>query len=154
VDRLLLRGITCLTVLDVAGAALERARQRLASAAERVRWVNSDVTDPGLTLEPADIWHDRAVFHFLTQPEHRSQYVARLRSTLKPGGSLVMATFSLQGPEKCSGLPVRRYSPALLGEELGSDFLLVTGREEVHHTPSGATQLFQWSRFVFQPARP
>lgn len=151
-DALLLRGATCVTVLDVAGAALDRARQRLGPAGERVRWVESDVTDAGLVLQRVDIWHDRAVFHFLTEADDRRRYVARLRATLKPGGSAVVAAFALQGPERCSGLPVVRYSSASLSDELGPDFRLVTSEQEEHHTPTGGIQLFQWSRFVFAPA--
>jgi hypothetical protein len=150
VDALVARGLTCVTVLDVAAAALARARQRLGPAGERVRWVESDVTDPGLALPPVDIWHDRAVFHFLTSAVDRARYVALLRATLKPGGSAVVATFALEGPGKCSGLPVARYSSASLSEELGREFRLVTSVQEEHHTPKGGVQPFQWSRFVFR----
>jgi hypothetical protein len=136
------------TVLDVAVAALARAKQRLGSAGECVRWVVSDLTDPSLVLAPVDIWHDRAVFHFLTSDDDRRRYVALLRATLKDGGSAILATFAPDGPEKCSGLPVARYSSASLNQELGDEFRLVTSSEEEHHTPSGGVQLFQWSRFV------
>jgi SAM-dependent methyltransferase len=152
VDALLLRGIRCVTVLDVAGAALARARQRLGPAGDQVRWVEADVTDAGLLLQPVDIWHDRAVFHFLTDADDRRRYVAQLRATLKPGGCAIVATFAPQGPKGCSGLQVARYSSASLKDELGDDFCVVTSNEEEHHTPSGVTQLFQWSRFVFRPA--
>jgi SAM-dependent methyltransferase len=151
VDGLLQRGITCLTVLDVAGAALERARQRLGPEAARVRWIEADVTDAGSTLPPVDIWHDRAVFHFLTGAGERDRYVAGLRAALKAGGSAVIATFAPHGPERCSGLPVARYSAASLGEVLGSGFRLAASEIEEHRTPSGAAQAFQWCRFVFQP---
>ncbi len=148
VDVLVARGLTCVTVLDVAGTALARARQRLGPAGECVRWVEADVTDPDLVLPPVDIWHDRAVFHFLTRAEDRRRYVALLRATLKPGGSAIVATFAPEGPDKCSGLPVARYSPASLNAELGQAFRLVTGFHEEHHTPGGSVQMFQWSRLL------
>jgi hypothetical protein len=149
---LLLRGNACVTVLDVAGAALARARARLGPAGDQVRWVQSDVTDAALVLQPVDIWHDRAVFHFLTEADDRLRYRWRLRATLKPGGSAIVATFAHGGPEKCSGLHVARYSSASLNDELGQDFILVSSEEQEHRTPSGGIQLFQWSRFVFRPA--
>ncbi len=141
-----------MTVLDLAGTALDRARQRVAAAGEAVRWIEGDVTDPDLVLPPVHIWHDRAVFHFLTEARDRRRYVARLRASLRPGGSAVMGVFALQGPEQCSGLPVARYSSTSLNAELGEDFLLVRTLLEAHHTPSGKVQLFQWSRFVLEPA--
>ncbi len=140
-----------MTVVDVAGAALERTRQRLGPTGDHVRLVESDITDPGLPLQPVDIWHDRAVFHFLTDAEDRRRYVARLRDTLKPGGSAIIATFAVNGPERCSGLPVARYSPASLNTELGNEFYLAASFEEEHATPAGGTQLFQWCRFLFRP---
>jgi hypothetical protein len=151
VDALLGSGISCVTVLDVASTALDRARQRLGPGADRVRWIQSDVADPGLTLAPVDLWHDRAVFHFLTDAHDRHRYVERLRATLKPGGSVVLATFALDGPRKCSGLPVVRYSSETLTQELGERFRLVTSEQEEHHTPGGGVQLFQWSRLVMAP---
>ncbi len=123
----------------------------MGSARATVQWVDADVTDADLKLPPVDIWHDRAVFHFLTDQEDRRRYVESLRATLKCGGSAVMATFAPDGPDKCSGLPVARYSSASLNAELGDDFRLVASLREEHHTPSGVTQLFQWSRFVFLP---
>ncbi|MGH7634687.1 MAG: SAM-dependent methyltransferase, partial [Gemmatimonadaceae bacterium] len=93
-------------------------------------------------------WHDRAVFHFLTTREERTQYLEHLRETLKPAGSVVIATFAPDGPDTCSGLPVMRYSPESLASELGSEFRLVEAARHVHHTPWGATQPFQYSRFM------
>jgi hypothetical protein len=138
------------TVLDVAASALARARARVGSAGTEVQWIGTDVTDATLKLAPVDIWHDRAVFHFLTDPDDRRRYVERLRATLKRGGSAVVATFAPDGPDKCSGLPVARYSSASLNEELGHEFRLVTSLTEEHRTPSGAIQRFQWNRFVFR----
>jgi SAM-dependent methyltransferase len=145
VDHLLGRGLTCIAVLDVSGAALDRARRRLGQVASVVRWIEADVTGAWDT-PPVDIWHDRAVLHFLTTAEDRERYRTHLLSTLKPGGTAVIATFALDGPETCSGLPVMRYSPRLLAEELGADFRLVDSRSWRHTTPQGAIQSFQYSR--------
>jgi len=147
VDALVARGLDCLAVLDVAGAALDRARTRLGAKASVPIWIEADVTGEWF-LKPIDIWHDRAVFHFLTDPEDRTRYGAHLRQTLKVGGTAIVATFAPDGPEKCSGLPVVRYSPAALSQELGSDLSLVETVAHTHTTPWGATQSFQYSRFV------
>lgn len=147
VDKLLDLGYRNLTVLDVSAAALERARLRLGERAESVRWVAADVT----RYEPEsryDLWHDRAVFHFLTEAADRSRYIGVLRRALRPGGQAVLSTFSLDGPSKCSGLEVRRYSAESLARELGSSFELVEHREQEHHTPSGAAQAFVYGRFL------
>ena len=93
------------------------------------------------------MWHDRAAFHFLTDPHDRDAYVQRLRSAIAPGGQIIIATFAPDGPEKCSGLPVQRHDSASLAAELGPDFELVETRRETHHTPWGSTQAFQFSRF-------
>ena len=150
-DGLLRRGLSCITVLDVSGGALARARARLGDASAAVRWLQADVTDAGWEVPPVDLWHDRAVFHFLTEKEDRQRYANRLRSLLKPGGSAIIGTFALDGPDKCSGMPVFRYSSATLGDELGPSFELVTSVREEHRTPAGAVQAFQWSRFVHRP---
>ena len=147
IDVLAGRGLDCLAVLDISGAALDRAKARLGSAATTPIWIEADVTREW-TLEPMDIWHDRAVFPFLTPPDDRARYKAHLRQTLKPGGSAIIATFAPDGPEKCSGLPVARYSPAQLADELGPAFELHEARPHVHTTPWGSTQSFQYSRFV------
>jgi hypothetical protein len=131
----------------VSATALERTRQRLGAAARVVTWIAADVT-AAWSLKPMDIWHDRALFHFLTDDNERARYVAQLRSTVKRGGAAIIATFAPQGPEKCSGLPVARYSPQSLAATLGPDFELVDWAEHTHHTPWGATQAFQYSRFV------
>jgi trans-aconitate methyltransferase len=147
VDALVARGLNCLAVLDVAGAALDRARTRLGAKASVPIWIEADVTGEW-SVKTFDIWHDRAVFHFLTDPEDRTRYGAHLRQTLKVGGTAIVATFAPDGPEKCSGLPVVRYSPAALSQELGSDLSLVETVAHTHATPWGATQSFQYSRFV------
>lgn len=145
VDALAARGLDCLAVLDVSGAALERARTRLGPAAHTPIWIEADVT-ADWALKPMDIWHDRAVFHFLTAADDRARYKAHLGSTLRPGGSAVIATFAPDGPEKCSGLPVQRYAPEQLADELGPAFELLEARAHTHTTPWGSTQSFQYSR--------
>ena len=147
VDHLAARGMDCLAVLDVSGAALQRARTRLGEAAAIPVWIESDVT-ADWTLKPMDIWHDRAVFHFLTTTDDQAKYLTRLRDVLKHNGAAIIATFAPDGPEKCSGLPVARYSPASLADKLGGGFTLVESRRHVHQTPWGSTQAFQYSRFV------
>ena len=147
VDELVKRGLDCLAVLDVSGAALEHARQRLGPAAAIPIWLQADVTNDW-SLRLMDIWHDRAVFHFLITPEDRARYRASLHRILKPKGTAIIATFAPDGPEKCSGLPVEHYSPETLAAELGEDFALLEGRPYVHTTPSGITQSFQYSRLV------
>jgi glutaredoxin len=102
----------------------------------------------GYDVNAVDIWHDRAVFHFLTEREDRERYVEHVRRTVKPGGAVIMATFALDGPEKCSGLPVMRYSPETLGAELGSEFRVAESVNEQHQTPSGAIQSFCYTRFT------
>ena len=147
VDALTARGLDCLAVLDVSGAALDRAKIRLGPAAQTPIWIEADVTGEW-TLKPMDVWHDRAVFHFLTTPDDRARYKRHLLETLKPGGTAIIATFALDGPARCSGLPVERYSPESLAQELGPAFGLRDARAHAHTTPWGSTQSFQYSRFV------
>ena len=144
VDALLERGFRALTVVDLAEAALEAAKARLGGEAEKVRWVAGDVRalEPE-AIGPVDVWHDRAVFHFLTEAEDRARYRRLLEATLVPGGVAIVATFAPDGPEKCSGLPVRRWSAEALAEELG--LALVEGGRETHETPWGSEQRFQWA---------
>jgi SAM-dependent methyltransferase len=146
VDLLVAQGLHCLAVLDVSGTALRRAQARLGTAASTVAWIEADVTTDW-SFKPVDIWHDRAVFHFLTEPEDRRRYLSRLDRTLKRGGSAIMATFALDGPDRCSGLPVVRYSPETLATGLGPDFELVEHLPHIHQTPWGNSQSFQYSRF-------
>jgi SAM-dependent methyltransferase len=147
VDALVERGVTCVAVLDVAREALVRAQRRLGDKASEVAWLQADVTG-SWSWKDVDIWHDRAVFHFLTERSDRDRYKAKLAEMLKPGGSAIIATFALDGPEKCSGLPVVRYSPETLGSELGDGFVLVDSCHHIHATPWATTQGFQYSRFV------
>jgi SAM-dependent methyltransferase len=147
VDRLLELGYPHVSVLDISGAALAVARARLGDQAARVRFVEADVTrcDADLTC---DVWHDRAVFHFLTEAEDRSRYVELLRKSIRPGGHLILAAFGPDGPEKCSGLPVRRYDLPLIQAELGSDFALLREEAELHRTPADKEQRFRY--FLFE----
>lgn len=147
VDALLGRGLECLAVLDVAPSAVARAQARLGAAAHVPTWIIGDVTGDW-SLKPMDIWHDRAVFHFLTTPEARQRYRAHLADTLKPGGAAIVATFAPDGPDRCSGLPVQRYAPEELAAEFAGVLTLVESMPYQHTTPWGAMQSFQYSRFV------
>ena len=146
VDVLAARGLDCLAVLDVSGAALHRAQARLGGSASIPIWIEADVAGDW-SLKPMDIWHDRAVFHFLTESEDRNRYRRHLRDTLKPGGWAIVATFAPDGPEQCSGLPVVRYSAETLSREFHPDLELVEAAPYIHTTPWGATQSFQYCRF-------
>jgi len=150
VDVLAARGLDCLAVLDVSRAALHRAQERLGERAGAFTWIESDVTAPW-SLKPIDIWHDRAVFHFLTAAAERATYRTHLLQTVKPGGAAIIATFALDGPERCSGLPVARYSAKTLTEELGREFTLVEAVRYEHQTPWGTTQPFVYARFRREP---
>jgi trans-aconitate methyltransferase len=144
VDHLLADGYTDLTVLDLAETALERAGARLGPAALKVQWQVADVTQwrPERRYR---FWHDRAVFHFLTERQERDAYRAALEAALAPGCHALIASFAPDGPERCSGLPVQRYSPESLAAELGAGFRLRESREEIHVTPMGRLQRFQYS---------
>ena len=147
VDALLAKGVGCVSVLDIAEEALRRSQARLGPDGGNVTWIVADVTGPW-AAKPVDIWHDRAVFHFLTDATDRANYLTQLRQHLKPDGTAIIATFGPDGPEECSGLPVARYSPEALAAALGPGFALVESVPELHQTPSGKTQPFQYSRFV------
>ncbi|MEO7275891.1 MAG: class I SAM-dependent methyltransferase [Vicinamibacterales bacterium] len=146
VDHLVARGLSCVTVLDISPAALTRAQARLGPAGAHVTWMEADVT-ADWSVPTVDMWHDRAVFHFLTTAEDRSRYLAHLRETLKPDGTAILATFALDGPERCSGLLVARYSPERLAAALGDEFQLIDAIPHNHHTPSGTVQPFIYTRF-------
>lgn len=146
VDALLQDGYRDIAVLDLSANALAAAKKRIGPAASTVDWIVADAT----TWRPTrtyDVWHDRAAFHFLTDPRDRVAYVERLRSAVRPGGHVIIATFAPDGPEKCSGLPVLRHDSASLAAELGPEFELIETRSETHHTPWDSTQAFQFSRF-------
>jgi SAM-dependent methyltransferase len=142
VDDLLERGYTNVTVLDLSQAALDATRARLGERAARVRWLCADVTEARLPEAAYDFWHDRAVFHFLREDEQRRRYVEAVRRALKPGGHIVVATFGPEGPERCSGLDVVRYTADGLHDEFGGAFEKVASATEVHKTPWGSEQQF------------
>jgi SAM-dependent methyltransferase len=146
VDSLIARGLNRVTVLDLSEAALEAAKARLGERASRVRWIVADVTKWEPT-ELYDIWHDRAAFHFLTDPADRAAYVACMKRTVKPGGHVIIGTFAIDGPEKCSGLPVNRYDATSLARELGEGLVLVDARRHDHSTPWKSAQRFQFCIF-------
>ena len=145
-DFLLKREVGCICVVDISRAALDRAAVRLADAADRVQWIEADVTGdwPALAV---DIWHDRAVYHFLTEVSDRERYRERLRQSVRRGGAVIIATFAPEGPERCSGLPVVRYSPESLETEFGRLLTLQTAVRELHPTPFATTQEFWYCRF-------
>lgn len=142
VDHLLDDGFQNITVLDISAEALGIAKQRLAERAELVTWLESDITKINLPHHIYDVWHDRAVFHFLTKQEDRQSYVKIVKESVRPGGHVIVATFANDGPEKCSGLEVARYDPQSLHHEFGSDFELLDSTREEHQTPFGTEQRF------------
>jgi Methyltransferase domain len=146
VDQLLEAGFSDVTVLDLAASGLALSKARLGPRAGQVHWIEADLLS--WTPDRAyGLWHDRAVFHFLTGADERARYRANLKNGLAKGGWLIMAAFSPDGPERCSGLPVQRWSPETLAAELGPEFLLVESFREAHRTPGGAMQNFIWCRF-------
>ncbi len=142
VDDLLDDGYANLTVLDLSAAALAESRHRLGARFDGVTWVEADITRAIFTPHSIDLWHDRAVFHFLTTQADREAYVRQVSHALKPGGHVIMATFGSKGPTQCSGLPVMRYAPDELHAEFGEAFTMLSNEEQVHHTPAGAEQRF------------
>ncbi len=143
-ERLRGLGFRHLTVVDVSGAALRRAEARAPTSAPKIRWLRRDLTGGG-HLGRFDVWHDRAVFHFLTRPEDREAYRRNVQRSLVPGGIAIVATFAPHGPSSCSGLPVRRYSPSTLSSAFGPAFTLKEFRREQHRTPWGTTQPFVYA---------
>ena len=146
VDALVGEGFLRVTVLDLSEKALTTSRERLGAHAKQVSWIVADVTKWQPT-EVFDVWHDRAAFHFLTEPADRAAYAARVQKAVRPGGHVIIGTFALDGPERCSGLPVSRHDAASIGEVLGRSFKFVETRRHEHETPSGVIQRFQFSRF-------
>jgi trans-aconitate methyltransferase len=147
VDRLLAAGFRDVTVLDIAEAALQQAQRRLGEQASLIEWIEADIT----LFEPPrryGLWHDRAVFHFLTTSEDRDAYKRRLGDALELGGTLVLAAFAPTGPERCSGLVIRRYDAERLKQELGRNFELHETVDERHITPAGQIQDFTFYRFL------
>jgi ubiquinone/menaquinone biosynthesis C-methylase UbiE len=151
VDDLLDEGFRSLTVLDLSGAALAAAKARLGDRATSVTWLEADITQVALPRNAYDIWHDRAVFHFLTSACDRQAYVNGVLRAVKPGGYVIVATFAEDGPLQCSGLTVVRYSPNALHAEFGTPFSLLKHEREEHHTPSGKVQRFIYCYFRKEP---
>ena len=144
VDDLIAKGYTDLTVLDVAEAALEKSRTRLGREAGKVAWIAADITQWRPSRAFA-VWHDRAVFHFLTEPDSQAAYLSALEAGTSAGSIVIMATFALDGPDKCSGLAVQRYSPATLAARVGPAFSLTNEALETHTTPWGTEQRFSYA---------
>lgn len=142
VDDLLLAGFVDISVLDISANAIKGSKERLGAKAKDVGWIVADITDVDLPKDHFDVWHDRAVFHFLTDENDRRKYVELVMRSLKRGGHIIVASFSLDGPQKCSGLDVMRYSPELMHDEFGNAFELVESIGETHNTPFGTTQNF------------
>lgn len=142
VDDLLANGYENVTVLDLSAAALAAARTRIGPRSGRVRWLEANVLEADLPPQAYDVWHDRAVFHFLTRIEDRHAYVQAVLRAVRPGGLVIVATFAEDGPTKCSGLPVARYSASELHAQFGAPFELLGHEKEAHHTPGGDVQQF------------
>lgn len=142
VDDLLASGYTNLTVLDISRQALDHSRARLGSAATKITWLAADLLTAKLPQHHIGVWHDRAVFHFLTSPVDRAAYVEQVTRALRPGGHVILATFAPDGPTRCSGFPVQRHDADSIVREFGPRFHLATNTTELHITPSGATQPF------------
>lgn len=147
VDDLVAEGYRSITVLDLSRTALATAKKRLRGNADAVTWLEGDVTAVSLPTGGYDVWHDRAVFHFLTDDEQKRRYVAGLSQATKPGSHLIMATFAPEAPPRCSGLPVQRYEAGQLEAVLGSGFELRRQRKELHITPGGTEQMYAYCLF-------
>ena len=154
-DDLIADGYRRITVLDLSGNALRAAQARLGERAEQVRWIEGDVLNASLPEHAYDVWHDRAVFHFLTDEKDRRLYIAAVLRAVKPGGLVIVATFAEDGPERCSGLPVKRYAADELHAEFGEPFTLLGHVRESHTTPAGKEQPFVYCfcRMSEEPAR-
>jgi len=142
VDDLLARGYQNVAVLDVSPTAIDVAKRRLGRAADSVQWIVADITSVELPSSAYDVWHDRAVFHFLTEKEQRAAYARQVARGVKPGGYVLVSTFGPEGPTKCSGLEVVRYDAESLHAEFGVSFRLLESLKELHETPLGTTQQF------------
>jgi SAM-dependent methyltransferase len=147
VDDLLLKGYEALTVLDVSRTAIEATKTRLGAAADRVRWLVGDITEVALPPQAFDLWHDRALFHFLVDRSQREAYVRSVLNAVKRGGHVIVSIFGPEGPTKCSGLEIARYDAAALHAEFGDRFHLLESSSEWHSTPWGAKQQFVYCCF-------
>jgi SAM-dependent methyltransferase len=149
-DDLVARGYANLTVLDISQAAIEASKKRLQDAAKRVRWRVDDITKAKLEPSAYDVWHDRAVFHFLTDPADRMTYVRQVVRSVKRGGHVIISAFGPDGPTRCSGLEVIRYDAESLHAEFGANFRLISSSRHTHETPFGTTQQFLYCHCVLQ----
>ena len=151
IDKLQQKGFLNLSVLDISNNALLSAKKRLADRADKITWYEADITQ-FKSPKTISLWHDRAVFHFLTNKQDREKYVAVLKHTLKPDGHLIVAAFSIGGPEKCSGLDIVQYDENKMSAALGNDFKLLESRCETHVTPTDKEQVFIYFHYNYQPA--
>lgn len=151
VDDLVAEGYTDLTVLDMSSASLDVVKHRIGAHAEAVKWMVGDITQVDLPANYFDVWHDRAVFHFLIDPADRQAYLEQVMRSVRPNGYVIIATFAQDGPEMCSGLPVMRYSPEALQAAFGHNFLLVKHVKEAHRTPFATVQQFIYCYFLYSP---
>ena len=150
VDCLCKEGYTSLAVLDISENALASSKKRLGDFAKNIEWFEADITQFDAPHK-FSLWHDRAVFHFLTDQSDRKSYVKTVKRALRPGGHLIIAAFSIGGPEKCSGLEIVQYDSEKLKAELGDGFELVEERDETHITPANKEQKFMYFRFIKKP---
>ena len=150
VDDLLARGYGNLAVLDISQTAIDVTKARLGLLSDRVEWLVADVTTAALPINSCDIWHDRAVFHFLTSALDRAAYIERVKKSVRPGGHVIIGTFGPEGPTKCSGLDVQRYDADSLHGEFGRRFRLIESVNELHETPFGSTQQFLYCFCVIE----
>ncbi len=142
IDDLLENGFADVSVLDISAKALETSRARLGKKAALVQWLEADITQVSLPEDHYDVWHDRAVFHFLTDENDRRKYVGLVMRSVKVGGHIIVASFGENGPQKCSGLDVVRYSPEMMHDQFGGEFKLIKSLNEKHETPFGTAQEF------------
>lgn len=150
VDDLLARGYQTITILDISQTAIDVTKERLKELADRVQWIVGDVTRLKLPRGTYDVWHDRAVFHFLTGTEERQAYVRQVAHAVRPGGHVIVSTFGPEGPTRCSGLEVARYDADTLHEQFGARFRLMDSTKELHQTPFGMTQQFLYCYCRFE----
>ena len=148
VDDLIKLGYSNLNILDISPAALKTSQKRLGNASKQVKWIEADITDERLKELKIDLWHDRAVFHFLTEKDQRQRYMDNLKHILNKGGHVIIATFADDGPQKCSGLDICQYNEKSLVLELGDNFTLVSHHKETHQTPFNTKQNFIYCHFV------
>jgi 2-polyprenyl-3-methyl-5-hydroxy-6-metoxy-1,4-benzoquinol methylase len=149
VDYLIDAQFSNLSVLDISEQALQHAKSRLREKAEQVKWYNADI----LTFQSPelfDLWHDRAVFHFLIEEHERTSYLLTLKKSLRKNAQVIIATFGINGPEKCSGLAIKQYDKTSMIKEMGNEFVLLSTFDEVHFTPNGSQQLFSYFHFEFR----